>query len=61
MEEMDSLENLPEENGVRKQTGVVRRKRQVKDIKGRCAGSSFVLFSSFNRRRKCTICVVCLP
>lgn len=33
MEELDSLESLTEENGVRKQTSVVRKKREVRDRK----------------------------
>lgn len=33
MEELDSPESLTEENGVRKQTSVVRKKREVRDRK----------------------------
>lgn len=33
MEELDSLESLTEENGLRKLTSVVRNKREVKDGK----------------------------
>lgn len=31
MEELDSLESLTEENGVRKPTSVARKKREVRD------------------------------
>lgn len=59
MEELDSLESLTEENGVRKQTSVVRKKREVRDGKETLCASQlhvFVLLYSCNRRRNGTIC-----
>lgn len=46
MEEFDSLESLTEENGVRKQINVFRKKRKVKDRKETLCASYMSLYCS---------------
>lgn len=48
MEELDSLESLTEENGVRKQTNVVRKKREVRDRKETLCASFMSLYYSIS-------------
>lgn len=52
MEELDSLESPTEENGVGRQTNVVRKKREVRDRK-RHKQNVFVFFYSCSRERIC--------
>lgn len=56
MEELDSPESLTEENGVRKQTNVVRKKREVRDRKETLCASYMSLYYSILARHECTVC-----